>query len=100
MIASYFDLSTVNRGNSRKSRLQNHKTAVLEVINSGSMKELQVLPSIGLKTAYQIVTHRVLNGKFKTITDLKGLACLKGKLWDKFLKVNTFYETLLQLTNY
>lgn len=35
-----------------------HATGVLSILNNGNLKELQILPQIGLKTAYQIMTYR------------------------------------------
>lgn len=44
-----------------KTSLSKHRKAVLDLLNKGSMKELQILPQIGQKTAYQIVTQRFVN---------------------------------------
>lgn len=42
-----------------KAQAQNtHSTEVLNLLNNGNLKELQILPQIGLKTAYQIMTFR------------------------------------------
>lgn len=41
-----------------KTSLAKHRKAVLDLLNKGSMKELQILPQVGQKTAYQIVTQR------------------------------------------
>lgn len=35
-----------------------HKEFVLNILNTGTMKDLQLLPTIGTKTAYQIYTYR------------------------------------------
>lgn len=65
-----------------------HKKKVLLLMNTGKFKELTLLPTIGAKTAYQIITHRSVNGKFKSIDDMKNLQALKGKKWQKFLEVS------------
>lgn len=75
-LASYFRLSTQmenreaeeqeekvvvvqKRGGKGKAQAQNtHSTEVLNLLNNGNLKELQILPQIGLKTAYQIMTFR------------------------------------------
>lgn len=38
--------------------LSKHRKAILDLLNKGSRKELQILPTIGQKRAFQIVTHR------------------------------------------
>ena len=43
--------------NTKKS-LTAHRKVVLDLLNKGSMKDIQVLPQIGPKTAYQIITQR------------------------------------------
>lgn len=35
-----------------------HKDSVLKLLNNGTLKELQILPLVGLKTAYQIIFQR------------------------------------------
>lgn len=76
-LASYFRLSTQleapeegpeeeeeeevrNKKKTKGGRVaQNtHSTEVLKILNNGNLKELQILPQIGLKTAYQIMTFR------------------------------------------
>lgn len=63
IIESYFAIvpkksSSYVNGKQKKSNIQKHRKAVLDLLNSGSMKELQLLPQIGQKTAYQLVTQR------------------------------------------
>lgn len=41
-----------------KKNLTLHRKAVMDLLNKGTMKDLQFLPQIGPKTAYQIVTQR------------------------------------------
>lgn len=88
-LASYF-----NNSSSKKVSKLSHKNAVLDLLNNGTMKDLQVLPTVGLKTSYQIVTYRTMNGKFKSIDDLKKLTNMKGKTWEKFLAVSFSTNTL------
>lgn len=58
VIAGYFH-QTPGRGKKEpKMTASKHGKAVLDLVNRGSIKEVQILPTVGLKMAYQIVTHR------------------------------------------
>uniref|UniRef100_A0A1Q3FVS5 Kinesin motor domain-containing protein n=2 Tax=Culex tarsalis TaxID=7177 RepID=A0A1Q3FVS5_CULTA len=87
VIAGYFQ--TPGAGGKKDARMtaSKHGKAVLDLVNRGSIKEVQILPTVGLKMAYQIVTHRTINGKFKKIDDLAKLF-VGGKKWTKFLEAN------------
>lgn len=55
------DLSNVDAKHTGKqvaAAVDIHATEVLKILNSGNLKELQILPLIGLKTAYQIMSYR------------------------------------------
>lgn len=65
-----------------------HKKSILQILNKGNFKDIKMLPSIGDKTAYQIVSFRSVMGKFGAIDDLKKVPAMKGKLWEKFLEVS------------
>lgn len=81
VISSYFDLSqTISKAD--------HESTLLEMINKGALKELKMLPTVGPKTAYQIMSYRAVNGVFKNLSDLKKLPAMKGKSWDNFLEVS------------
>ena len=89
IIAEYFskqDQPSAKGLKSKKEKVCGHKSSVLDLINRGSIKELQILPTVGLKTAYSIVTHRTIHGKFKKLDDLAKLF-LGGKKWQKFQEV-------------
>lgn len=43
---------------STKISLSKHRKGILDLLNKGSMKELKLLPYVGQKTAYLIVTQR------------------------------------------
>ncbi|XP_065081907.1 uncharacterized protein nod [Ochlerotatus camptorhynchus] len=87
VIAGYFH-QTPGRGKKEpKMTASKHGKAVLDLVNRGSIKEMQILPTVGLKMAYQIATHRTINGKFKKIDDLAKLF-VGGKKWSKFLEAN------------
>lgn len=81
VIPSYFNGSkTITKGD--------HKKYILEIMNKGTFKELQILPTIGQKTAFQVMSYRAVNGRFESINDLKNVSAFKGKTYEKFVKVN------------
>uniref|UniRef100_A0A336LY24 Kinesin-like protein n=1 Tax=Culicoides sonorensis TaxID=179676 RepID=A0A336LY24_CULSO len=65
-----------------------HIAAVFELLNNGNIKDLQRLPKIGYKTAYQIVTTRLIKGRYKSIKEIGKLPMWKGKQWQTFLEAN------------
>ncbi|KAJ6638158.1 Kinesin-like protein Nod [Pseudolycoriella hygida] len=65
-----------------------HCKSVLNLLNKGDMKAIQVLPQIGMKTAYCIITHRSLNGNFKNFKELSRAPFWRGKAWERFEKAN------------
>lgn len=67
---------------------EKHKSEVLKLFNTGTMKEIGILPAIGTKTAYMIITNRTLYGKFKSVEDFDSrIRPMKGKSLDGILKV-------------
>nr|XP_019542201.2 kinesin-related protein 5-like [Aedes albopictus] len=86
VIAGYFQTPSGGKKEPKMTALK-HGKAVLDLVNRGSIKEVQILPTVGLKMAYQIVTHRTINGKFKKIDDLAKLF-VGGKKWNKFCEAN------------
>jgi DNA uptake protein ComE-like DNA-binding protein len=89
VIAGYFhsNESMEQKGVGRVSK-KAHKEAVLKLLNSGSIKELQILPTIGLKTAYQLITHRTLKGKFKGFDEISKLPVWRVNGWQRFEREN------------
>ncbi|XP_070495440.1 kinesin-like protein Nod [Chironomus tepperi] len=85
IVASYYGQSTENVTKVTKN---DHKAAIMEMLNTGSVKDLQLLPTIGAKTAYQIVSYRMVKGKYKTLNDVKKALSMKDKAWEKFLEKN------------
>ncbi|TMW53990.1 hypothetical protein DOY81_000922 [Sarcophaga bullata] len=73
--------------NKRKS-LTVHRKDVLDLLNKGSMKDIQILPQIGPKTAYQIITQRTLKGKFKSFAQIEKLPIWRGNGWERFAQAN------------
>lgn len=56
-LTDYF-INGPTRKVSVKDAKKYHKDSVLKLLNKGTLKELQILPLIGLKTAYQIIFQR------------------------------------------
>jgi Kinesin motor domain/Helix-hairpin-helix motif len=75
-------------GSSKNVSKKDHRTMILNLINCGSIRELQQLPTIGEKTAHQIVVHRAIKGKFQKLDDVKEGLKMKDIAWNKFLEVN------------
>lgn len=50
--------SAPRKGKKTTDPKKTHAKEVLNILNNGNLKELQILPQIGLKTAYQIMTFR------------------------------------------
>ncbi|XP_073828803.1 no distributive disjunction [Musca autumnalis] len=71
-----------------KSRLNKHRKGVLELLNKGSLKEIQILPMIGQKKAFQIITQRTLHGKFKSWNQVEKLPLWRGNEWKRFAEAN------------
>lgn len=61
-IAGYFKTNHENNKPKTKKQAkdaqQKHEKAVLDLLNTGTIREIQILPQVGLKTAYQIITQR------------------------------------------
>lgn len=72
------------------------KKAILEIMNTGRFNDLKALPKVGQKTAFQIISYRGLNGKFKTFDDLKEIPAMKGKAWGNFLEVRKKLRHLMK----
>ncbi|KAH8367986.1 hypothetical protein KR084_005266, partial [Drosophila pseudotakahashii] len=60
----------------------------LELLNRGSVKELQKIPGIGPKTAFTLGMHRSRLGCFQSLAQLKSLPIWPGKSWDRFSQAN------------
>ncbi|KAM9305984.1 kinesin-like protein KIF22 [Gastrophryne carolinensis] len=74
--------------NMRSDVLQNGREKILNLLNSGSVKELKSLQKIGDKKAKLIVGWRELNGPFKKVEDLATMEGMSAKLVASFLKAN------------
>ncbi|KAM8962314.1 kinesin-like protein KIF22 isoform 1-T1 [Pelodytes ibericus] len=74
--------------NIRTDLLQNSREKILNLLNSGSVKELKSLQKIGDKKAKLIMGWREVNGPFKTVEDLASLDGMSVKLVSSFIKAN------------
>ncbi|CAJ0944375.1 unnamed protein product, partial [Ranitomeya imitator] len=68
--------------------LQNGREQILNLLNTGSIKELKSLKNIGDKKAKRIVGWRELNGPFTNVEDLASMEGMSTKQVDSFLKAN------------
>ena len=93
VVDSYFNHN--GKADTKKVSKDSHKKAILDVINTSSFKELQKLPTIGMKTAYQIVAYRSVHGKFKKIDDIKNVPMMIGKRWTNFLTVSLSIHSMI-----
>lgn len=72
------------------SRISGKKSLALRIpigINSASNEDLEALPGIGPKLAWEIVEYRNLKGPFKTIDELRNV---KGIGEKKFVSIKPF----------
>nr|XP_027209048.1 kinesin-like protein Klp68D [Penaeus vannamei] len=70
-------------------RLQKqHNDKILDILNNGSLKTLQQLPTVGPKTAMVIHNFRQLYGEFKSVEDLKDVPALPKTYYTRFMKAN------------
>ncbi|KAK5640171.1 hypothetical protein RI129_010982 [Pyrocoelia pectoralis] len=65
-----------------------HCNNILNILNNGNEKELQKLPSVGLKTAKQIYLYRQLHGPLNNIKDLSKMQSWMGNQYQRFLRSN------------
>ena len=66
---------------------EHHKQNILAIMNKGNFSNIIMLPTIGNKTAFQIMTYRSVKKHFRTLEDLKKVPAMNGKHWDKFMEV-------------
>lgn len=70
-------------------RLQKqHNDKILHILNNGSLKTLQQLPTVGPKTAMVIHNFRQFYGEFKSVEDLKDVPALPKTYYTRFMKAN------------
>ncbi|KAM4632597.1 kinesin-like protein KIF22 isoform 2-T2 [Discoglossus pictus] len=74
--------------NMRPDLLQSGREKILNMLNSGSLKELKSLQKIGDKKAKLILGWREINGPFAKVEDLASLEGMSTKQVTSFLKAN------------
>ncbi len=57
-------------------------------MNTGELKELSELATVGKKRAQLILSYRTLRGEFKSFTDLYDIPSFKKRYIDSFLTGN------------
>ncbi|XP_043942274.1 kinesin-like protein KIF22 [Protopterus annectens] len=68
--------------------LKQHRSNILSLLNTGSLKELKTLQKIGDKKAQLILGWREVNGPFMQIEDLQKVDGISAKQMASFLKAN------------
>lgn len=76
--------------NAKKISKKEHQQGILELFNTGIMKDLKLLPSVGATRAYSIVSYRAVHGKFKNIEQVNKALGMSAKSWNAFKKVRNF----------
>ncbi|XP_064612774.1 kinesin-like protein KIF22-A [Liolophura sinensis] len=74
---------------------QKHNESILKVINTGSMKDLQMLQTVGKKRAQLILAYRETNGPYLKVEDLKLVPGLTAKYVENFQRSNLFSKLML-----
>ncbi|XP_064078356.1 kinesin-II 95 kDa subunit-like isoform X2 [Macrobrachium nipponense] len=70
-------------------RLQaDHYKEILELLNTGTVRQLQALPTIGPKTAMVLYNYRQMYGKFNSVEDLEKIPALRKSFYIQFMKAN------------
>ncbi|EDW65741.2 kinesin-like protein Nod [Drosophila virilis] len=73
---------------SQNTRLRKHRSKLLALVNSASLKDLQALPCIGPKTAFTLIMQRSILGNFRNWLQVQKLPIWKGSSWSRFAKAN------------
>ncbi|XP_072312707.1 kinesin-like protein KIF22 [Eucyclogobius newberryi] len=68
--------------------LEQSRKKILQILNSGSLKELKTLQQIGDKKAKLILGWREIHGDFTKVEDLGDVEGLTGKRFSSFMKAN------------
>ncbi|KAK5850802.1 hypothetical protein PBY51_001647 [Eleginops maclovinus] len=71
-----------------ESVLEGSRQKILQVLNSGSLKELKGLQQIGDKKAKLILGWRKIHGHFEKLDDLVKVEGMTGKRYSSFMKAN------------
>ncbi|XP_077867755.1 LOW QUALITY PROTEIN: kinesin-like protein KIF22-B [Saccoglossus kowalevskii] len=75
---------------------EKHNAEILNVINSGTVKQLKSLQSIGEKRAKLIYDWRQLNGQFRSIEELQRVNGLTRKTVESIVKNNLLSKVVFQ----
>lgn len=74
------------------SVLERCRQKILQVLNSGSLRELKALQKIGEKKAQLILGWREVNGRFAQVEDLTKIDGFGAKTFSSFVKANILSE--------
>lgn len=72
--------------------LERCRQKILQVLNSGSLRELKALQKIGEKKAQLILGWREVNGHFAQVEDLTKIDGFGAKIFSSFVKANILSE--------
>ncbi|KAJ8414162.1 hypothetical protein AAFF_G00050320 [Aldrovandia affinis] len=70
------------------SVLEKSRTKILQVLNSGTLKDLKTLQLIGDKKAKLILGWRAVHGQFAQLEDLQKMEGITAKRFSSFIKAN------------
>ncbi|XP_056157646.1 kinesin-like protein KIF22 [Lampris incognitus] len=70
------------------SLVEQSRQKILQILNTGSLKELKGLQQIGVKKAKLILGWREINGHFIEVEDLKNIEGITEKRFSSFMKAN------------
>ncbi|MPC09304.1 Kinesin-like protein KIF22 [Portunus trituberculatus] len=70
-------------------RLQEeHNDSILNILNTGTLRQLQQLPTVGPKTAMVISNYRKLYGKLNSMDELERVPGLIKNFYTRFTKAS------------
>ncbi|CAH1113305.1 unnamed protein product [Psylliodes chrysocephalus] len=81
--------------NNNDSPCTSHTKGVLKTLNSGALREIQRLHTVGPKSAEQINLFKNLNGNLNKISDLKKIPGWGNKKFERFVNQNLLKKELI-----
>jgi DNA uptake protein ComE-like DNA-binding protein len=73
-----------NKLDAKDTPITARRKYVLNILNSGTLRELEKLHTVGAKTAEKIQLFRQLKGKFKYVSDIANMPYWTKKKYEKF----------------
>ncbi|KAK7077886.1 hypothetical protein SK128_017935 [Halocaridina rubra] len=69
-------------------KLDEYCKEILSILNEGTVRKLQQLPTIGPKTAMVIYNYRQMFGRFSAVEDLADIPALPRSFYTRFMKAD------------